>query len=120
MVEISLDGKVAFVSSVDGQPNRSMVAVHPIGVAIKDKEGFNRDGLRVYINVFFPTSFKQVTELESGDLVRVSGRITSFYQLPDKSGKNNIIIRMSVHGYSINKALKDTRVDVASELGVSF
>lgn len=95
-----------------------MVAVHFIGVNIKDKAG-KRDQLRIYVNVFFPQSFRGVMDLKYPDIVRVSGRLTGIEELDDPKGQNNTVIRLAIHGYSINKALRDTRTDVAAELGVA-
>jgi hypothetical protein len=116
MIEVSLDGKVAFVKELDN--DRVMVAVNQIGAQLKDMRG-KKEGLRLYVNVFFPGTFRGVRELKYPDIVRVSGRITAFEEMEDVRGKNTTIIRISIHGYSIVKALFDNRYTVERELGVA-
>jgi hypothetical protein len=105
------------VKELDKQ--RAMVAVQPIGIQMKDKDG--ERGLRIYINAFFPTSFRGVMELEQGDLVRVSARITAMDEIPDTKGQNNTVLRLSLHGYSITQAWvqQSKRTNVAEEMGAA-
>ena len=116
MFEVSFDGKVAFVKELDN--SRCMIAVQLIGVNVKDMDG-NKGKLRLYINVFFPSTFRGVTELEAPQAVRISGRVTAIEELPDPKGKGATVIRISIHGYSITKALRDSSIDVARELGAA-
>jgi hypothetical protein len=93
-----------------------MVAVQAIGVQLKDIVGKN-EGLKLYVNAFFPVSFRGVTELKYPDIVRISGRITAIDELPDRKDKGVTTIRLSIHGYSVVKAMFDRGTNVAQELG---
>ena len=107
-----------FVKELD--KDRCMLALQLLGVNFKGYKG-DVDRVRLYTNAFFPSSFRGVTTLEQGDLVRISGRITSIEQIEDPKGQNTTVIRQSIHGYSVNKqyTAKPQRPDVASELGVT-
>lgn len=114
MIECSLDGRVTFVKEVGN--DRAMIAVQPIGVQLKDLVG-KKEGLKLYVNAFFPVSFRGVTHLTYPDIVRISGRITAIDELPDKKGQGVTTIRISIHGYSVVKALFSDHSNVARELG---
>ena len=105
---------MTFVKKIEN--DRAMVAIQQLGAGVKDLEG-KRTGLRIYINVFFPATFRGVLDFKYPDIVRVSGRVTSFEHIPDDKGKNTTIIRVSVHGYSITKALYNGRESIERELG---
>jgi len=96
-----------------------MIAVNPLGVQVKDMNGKPTGDLRLYINAFFPSTFRGVTSLRSPQVVRISGRITAIEQIPDPRERGQTVVRISIHGYSITKALRDSSIDVARQLGAA-
>lgn len=116
MFECNFDARVKYIKRLtDQSPERVMVACQIIGLTTKGSDG-EWSGLTIFVNVFFPASFRGVLELRKNEIVRINARVTTMDQLPDNRGKNTTIIRMSMHGYSLVKQILAQRSHAEEEL----
>jgi hypothetical protein len=102
MIETTFDAKVINTRVIKGQDGEERTSISAIALGLKNN-GFDGEveKLRLHLHVFFPRTFRGVDELKGGEIVRLSGRITTYHATHLPADPEVTIVTMTIHGYSI-------------------